>query len=121
MAKKQKQSTNEAVEVIVPDDETIEQTSDKKTKKATKEAKVEKIDPKAKDKNAKKAKKKERKSFKKKVAEVWSELKKVSKPSFGKVVKNTCVVITVVAICTVLLFGVDRLFSLIYDLLIPNS
>ena len=50
---------------------------------------------------------------------VFSELKKVSKPSFGKVVKNTCVVIAVVAICTLLLFGVDRLFSWVNDLLLP--
>ena len=60
-----------------------------------------------------------KKSIKKKASEVWSELKKVSKPTFGKVVKNTCVVIAVVAICTLLLFGVDKLFSLIYDLLLP--
>ena len=62
---------------------------------------------------------KEKMSLKKKASEIVSELKKVSKPSFGKVVKNTCVVIVVVAICTLLLFGMDRLFSLIYDLLLP--
>lgn len=73
-------------------------------------------DTKAKDKSKTK---KEKKSLKKKMSEVWSELKKVSKPSFGKVVKNTCVVIAVVAICTLLLFGVDKLFSLLYDLLLP--
>ena len=53
------------------------------------------------------------------VKETMSELKKVSKPTFGKVVKNTCVVIAVVAICTLLLFGMDKLFSLVYDLLLP--
>jgi preprotein translocase SecE subunit len=57
--------------------------------------------------------------MKKRATEIISELKKVSKPSFGKVVKNTSVVIVVVAICTLLLFGMDRLFSLVYDLLLP--
>ena len=72
-----------------------------------------------KDKKAKA--KKDRKSLIKKAAEIISELKKVSKPTFGQVVKNTSVVIVVVLICTLLLFGIDKLFSLIYDLLLPNS
>ena len=74
------------------------------------------------DKKSKNAKSKvERKSLKKRAAEMISELKKVSKPSFGKVVKNTCVVIAVVAICTVLLLGIEKLFSLVYYLLLPNA
>ena len=123
MAKKQKQPTNENVEVIVPDEEKTIETPKTETKsKQTKKDKVEKVENKdTKDKSKSKTKKKEKKSIKKKASEVWSELKKVSKPSFGTVVKNTCVVITVVAICTILLFGVDKLFSLIYTLLIPNG
>ncbi|MBQ9791651.1 MAG: preprotein translocase subunit SecE, partial [Clostridia bacterium] len=62
--------------------------------------------------------KKEKKSAKKKMSEIFSELKKVSWPSFGTVVKSTCVVIAVVVICTAFLFGVDKLFSYLYDLLI---
>jgi len=111
MAKKEtKPAVNDEVEVIVPDEET--KGKDKKESKS---------DTKTKETNTKnkKSNKKERKSLKKRVSEVISELKKVSKPTFGKVVKNTCVVIAVVAICTLLLFGVDKLFSLVYDLLLP--
>ena len=49
--------------------------------------------------------------------ETTSELKKVSWPSFGKVLKQTGVVIAVVTICTLLLFGIDNLFGLFYNLL----
>lgn len=112
MAKKNVQPASEEVEVIAPD---VEKTS----KKETKAKDVKGKDTKA-TKNAKNSKnKKEKKSLKKKTQEVWSELKKVSRPSFGKVVKNTCVVIAVVAICTLLLFGMDNLFRLVYELLLP--
>jgi len=84
---------------------------DKASKKNVKDTKVEKINTKAKP-------KKEKKSMKKKVQEVVSELKKVSKPSFGKVCKDTCVVIAVVSICTLFLFGMDKLFSLLNGLLL---
>ena len=134
MAKKNVQPANEEVEVIVPDttettatEETTTKTKAKKVKDTNKETKSkEKVsakqenDTKKKDnKNSKNKNKKEKKSVKKRAAEIVSELKKVSKPTFGKVVKNTCVVIVVVAICTLLLFGMDRLFSLFYDLLLP--
>ena len=86
---------------------------EKASKKNVKEkdAKVEKINTKSKP-------KKDKKSMKKKVQEVVSELKKVSKPSFGKVCKDTCVVIAVVSICTLFLFGIDKLFSLLNGLLL---
>lgn len=128
MAKKNVQPASEEVEVITPNfqDNTTEEVKkgSKNSKKSSqKESKGNVNDSKnAKDKGKDKSKskpKKERKSLKKKFSEVWSELKKVSKPSFGKVVKNTCVVIAVVAICTLLLFGMDKLFSLVYDLLLP--
>lgn len=139
MAKKNVQPVSDEVEVIAPDvqeQSTAEVTTAKSSRKAkstkdsasnTSNAKTSKDkdsqEPKnAKDKSKDKSKskpKKEKKSLKKKASEVISELKKVSKPSFGTVVKNTCVVIAVVAICTLLLFGMDKLFSLIYDLLLP--
>lgn len=106
MAKKNVQPAESDVGIITPD-------VDKKEKK---NAKVD--NSKQKNKSNKKQKT-EKKSLKKKASEVWSELKKVSKPTFGKVCKNTCVVIAVVAVCTLLLFGVDRLFGLVYDLLLP--
>lgn len=105
MAKKNVQSVESDVEIITPD------AKNKQLKKN------DKVDNKQK-KNAKKNKS-DKKSLKRKASEVWSELKKVSRPSFGTVCKNTCVVIAVVAICTLLLFGVDRLFSLVNNVLLP--
>ncbi len=106
MAKKNVQPEESNVEIIAPD---VDKNQKKNAKVDSKQQKVK----------TKQKPKTEKKSLKKKTAEVWSELKKVSKPSFGKVCKNTCVVIAVVAICTLLLFGVDKLFSLVNDLLLP--
>ena len=113
MAKKKVQTVEKDVEVIAPDVETKQSNKKVNTKDAKKDTKVENTKQKTKKPN------KEKKSVKKKAAEVMSELKKVSKPSFGKVAKNTCVVIAVVAICTLLLFGIDRLFGWVNELLIP--
>ena len=102
MAKKNENIENDDVEIIEPD----------KVKKNEKTVDTKK-NVKKQDKS-----KKEKKSAKKKMSEIFSELKKVSWPSFGTVVKSTCVVIAVVVICTAFLFGVDKLFSFLYDLLI---
>lgn len=69
------------------------------------------------DKGGKAKKKKEKKPSKiaKKVRETNSELKKVTWPSFSTVVKKTGVVIAVVIIFTVILFGIDRLLSLLFN------
>ena len=114
MAKKKVQVEDNNVEVVAPDVAKKESKKNTNTKDSKKETKVENTKSKA-----KKKPNQDKKSIKKKASEVLSELKKVSKPSFGKVAKNTCVVIAVVAICTLLLFGVDRLFSLVNDLLLP--
>ena len=53
----------------------------------------------------------------KKVKEIFSELKKVSWPSFKSVVKNTGVVIVVVLVFTVVLFGIDRGLAALYNLI----
>lgn len=47
-----------------------------------------------------------------------SELKKVTWPSFGKVVKQTGIVLGVVLFFTVILFGIDGLLSWLFNLLI---
>ena len=47
-----------------------------------------------------------------------SELKKVTWPSFGKVVKQTGIVLGVVLFFAVILFGIDRLLSWLFNLLI---
>ena len=138
MAKKNVQPTNDEVEVIVPDVQETKVESKGKTKedkkvsnkansnkenkpqqKNTKDDASKKKDTKNNKVKAKNNKQKaEKKSLKKRANEIVSELKKVSKPTFGTVVKNTGVVIVVVAICTLLLFGMDKLFSLIYNLLL---
>lgn len=121
MAKKKIEAESKEQEVVDTNTESVENvTNDKKvSKKSNKEKAATKVEVNSKDvKKSPKKPKKDKKSLKKKATEVWSELKKVSKPSFGKVVKNTLVVIAVVAICTLLLFGTDKLFSLIYKLLI---
>ena len=68
-------------------------------------------------------KKKEKKSnvAVKKVKEVTSELKKVTWPSFSKVVKKTGVVLAVVAIFAVVLFGIERLLAFLFELLIKGA
>ena len=71
----------------------------------------------AKDAKKQNKKKKDKKSVGQKSKELYSELKKVSWPSFGKVVKSTCVVLLVVLVCTLILFGADRLFYWLFGLL----
>lgn len=56
------------------------------------------------------------KKFGRRTKETFSELKKVSWPTFKEVVKKTGVVIAVVLFFTLVLFGVDRLLSLLYGL-----
>ncbi len=52
-----------------------------------------------------------------KIKEVFSELKRVTWPSFGKVVKATCVVLVVVLVFTVVItginFGLQKLLELL--------
>ncbi len=52
-----------------------------------------------------------------KIKEVFSELKRVTWPSFGKVVKSTCIVLVVVLIFTVIVtginFGLQKLLELL--------
>ena len=47
----------------------------------------------------------------------WSELKKVSWPSFKTVLKNTGIVLLVVLIFSVLIFGFDTLVSWLVSLM----
>ena len=49
-----------------------------------------------------------------KIKETWSELKKVTWPSFKTVVKSTGVIIAVVLVFTVALFGIDTVLGLIF-------
>lgn len=95
--------TIETKEIVEKD---TEKTSDKKVdKKADKKEKP------------KKAKKEKKGGVGKMLKESISEIKKVNWPTFGKVVKQTGMVITVVAVCTLLLFGIDRLLGWIFTLI----
>ena len=103
--------TNEEVKTEV---DTV--TTDKKQKKEKKQKVVE---VKAKDINKKKQKKEKKPSkFKKALKDTGNELKKVTWPKFGQVVKQTGIVLVVVFIVSLVLFGFDRLCSLLYELLL---
>ena len=65
----------------------------------------------------KKAKKQEKTARVSRTKETISELKKVSWPSFGKTMKQTGMVISVVAIFTLLVLGIDSLLSWLISLI----
>lgn len=66
--------------------------------------------------------KKDKKTLSKKYKEVTSELKKVSWPKFSRVVKSTGVVLGVVAICALILLGIDSLLKYgLFDLIMPKG
>lgn len=52
------------------------------------------------------------------VKETVGELKKVAWPSFGKTMKQTGMVISVVLVFTLVVLGIDSLLSLLFGLLI---
>ena len=99
MAKKEKNQVTE-MEVIEPD------------KTASKPKKQDK----ANNKKSNKKNKDGKVSFGRKVKDSFSEIKRVSWPTLGKTVKQTGMVIGVVAVCTLLLFGVDRLLGWLFTL-----
>lgn len=68
----------------------------------------------SKDKKAKKPKDKKVNS----VSKTFSELKKVSWPTFGQVVKQTSIVIVVTLAFLLVIFGLDRLCSLLVGLIV---
>lgn len=72
----------------------------------------------SKETNSTKEKKPKERKLARKTKETVSELKKVTWPSFGKVCKQTAIVLGVVLFFTVILFGIDRLLSWLYTLLI---
>ena len=117
----------EADEVITPDAEseqiTATEEKGKKDKKAeSKESETSKEkDTKGKkdDKKGKKKKDKgEKRGLGKRIKETVSELKKISWPTFGTVVKKTGVVLAVVIFFAIVLFAFDLLLSVLYQLLV---
>lgn len=105
----------EAVEVEKA--ETVEEKKDAKSDKTAEKSKVEEK-KKQKDKNKKGKKKENKKGPVKKTKETASELKKVTWPTFGDVVKKTGIVIAFVVIFGLLIFGVDTLLAFLSGLLI---
>ena len=77
--------------------------------KATKEEKAKK---------QKKSKDKKPGKMSKRLKETSSELKKVTWPKFGEVVKKTGVVLLVTALFLLVVFGIDRLCSWLVGLII---
>lgn len=107
MAKKEKIAVEtQEVEIVEPDTNKTE-SIEKTDKKANKDNKADK-------KTAKKPKKEKKGGIGKKIKESVSEIKKVNWPTFGKVCKQTGMVISVVVVCTLVLFGIDRLLSLLF-------
>jgi preprotein translocase subunit SecE len=72
----------------------------------------------SKEKQNKKKKERQPSKMGKRMKETASELKKVTWPTFGSVVKKTSVVLAVVLIFAVVLFGIDRLLAWIFSLLV---
>ena len=108
MAKKVKESLeNQDVEIVQPDTE-------KTSSKEKTDNKVKTVDKKSTNKKKTEPKKV---GLGKRIKESISEVKKVNWPTFGKVCKQTGMVITVVLVCTLILFGMDRLLSWIFTLL----
>ena len=73
---------------------------------------------KVKPKKEKKQKDKKPRKIGTKLKETKSELKKVTWPTFGQVVKRTGVVLAVVIIFTLVVFGIDSLLGWLYRLLL---
>lgn len=111
--------------IVQPNVEQNEQASlQNSLKKASKaEEKAEKAnkkdvkDNKTKKTNDKKKEKKEKGKLKRKAKETFSELKKVSWPSFGEVCKKTGVVLVVVLVFAVVIFGIDYCLGLLVNLI----
>lgn len=100
--------------------ETVEEKKDAKDVKSDRTAEKSKAEEKKKqkDKNKKGKKKENKKGLVKKTKETASELKKVTWPTFGDVVKKTGIVIAFVVIFGLLIFGVDTLLAFLSGLLI---
>lgn len=121
MSKKKKVDNAQETVVVeeIENTKAVESGVVETTKDSKKKAKDDKKEVK---KDAKKDKKKDKKDKKdgliKKTKATASELKKVTWPSFGEVVKKTGIVIAFVIIFGLLVFGVDTLLGYLVTLLV---
>ena len=120
MAKKKNKNKNQKTEVEIIDPSTSEINEVDAPKVEANESNEQKTrEVKAKDKKVKsnkKAKKSNPNSLSEKIRGTYSELKKVEWPSFGRVVKQTGVVLAFVAIFVVILLGFNSLFGWLFEL-----
>ncbi len=117
MSKKQKKLETEIqVDADKKQDEISEGVVAKEESKAEKKAKEQKDTKKDSKKNNKK-KKEKKGGLIKKTKETASELKKVTWPSFGSVVKKTGVVVAFVLLFGIFIFGVNALLGWLVGLL----
>ena len=94
--------------------ETQEPKDEKKNEQVAKSKDDKKVDSKKDKQKSKKQKVKKQSKTAKRIKETTSELKKVTWPTFGTVVKKTGVVLAVVIIFAVILFGIDRLLAWLF-------
>ena len=120
MAKKKNKHKNQKTEVEIIDPSASEVSEVETPKAEESESKEQNTrEVKAKDKKVKsnkKAKKSNPNSLSEKIKGTYSELKKVEWPSFGRVVKQTGVVLAFVAIFVVILLGFNSLFGWLFEL-----
>ena len=122
--KKKKKSTNvknintqnSDVNPIVETQEEVSSQSNNDMSNAKFKEKTQKKENQPKQKQ-KKVKEKTTPKLVKKVKETTSELKKVTWPTAGTVVKKTGVVLTFVVLFGLVLFGIDRLLAWLFELL----
>ena len=125
-AKNFNNSQNAVVAPDVKDDMMAEETIEAaKIEETSVEAKAEPVKENKVDKKGKKESKSKKQAKKEpkpnKVKESVAELKKVTWPTFPKVVKNTLLVLGIVLLFTIVLFGIDYGLSWIYKLLTPAA
>ena len=114
MAKNKKMPTNENAE-IEKSNEVLTEVSKKEIKK---QAKANKDEKSSKQSKVSKKKAKNDKPKRNRFKETFSELKKVSWPSFKKACKQTGTVLVVVAVFMLVILGIDSLLSWIISLIV---
>ena len=116
MSKKNKNLEEQKQEEVVVETAATEEVVVQDTKADKKEDKKSKD----KEKDKKKSKKKEKKNggLGKKTRETMSELKKVTWPTFGEVVKKTGIVIAFVVLFGLFFYGVNALLGWLVTLLV---
>lgn len=110
---------NNTVEDVIVSNKTVveEQVVPPVNNKGENKKKGKVVEVKAKDVDKNKKKDKKPNKLVKSLKDTGNELKKVTWPSFKEVVKQTGVVLVVVLVFAVVLFGIDRLCSLLTGLL----